>query len=173
MTERRGVYTTSRNLERLSLDSAYHTSPHFNPIPCLKNTNGSKATGVRGDYADWDHLWWNGSQCDFVHLVDENTNFFTQMKSENAQWGKKEENSDGYFLCVPHRLLLALCLNRWTRVGSINKFPFPWALAGLSSGEAHQEVREEESAGVFISQASSIQVASSGLCPASKDFCSL
>ena len=71
---------------------------------------------------------------------------FTQMKSENAQWGKKEENSDGYFLCVPHcLLLLALCLNKWTRGGSISKFPFPWALAGLSSGEAHQEVREEKS----------------------------
>ena len=38
------MYTKSRNLERLSLDSAYHTSPHFNLIPYLNNTSGSKAT---------------------------------------------------------------------------------------------------------------------------------
>lgn len=43
MTERWGVYTRSRNLERLFLDSAYHTSPHCNLIPYLKNTSGRKA----------------------------------------------------------------------------------------------------------------------------------
>ena len=68
------------------------------------------------------------------------------MKNESAHRGKKEENSDGHFLCVPHCILLfALCPNRWTSVGSINRFPFPGALTGLSSGEAHQETREERS----------------------------
>ena len=68
------------------------------------------------------------------------------MKNESAHRGKKEENSDGHFLCVPHCILLfALCPNRWTSVGSINRFPFPRAWTGLSSGEAHQETREERS----------------------------
>ena len=47
--------------------------------------------------------------------------------------------------CVPCILLLALCPNRWTSVGSINRVPFPRALTGLSSGEAHQETRGERS----------------------------
>ena len=80
MTGRRGMYTKSRNLERLSLDSAYHTSPHFNLIPYLKNTSGSKATVSGGIMQIEITSWWNGSQWDFVHLVDENTNFLLRWR---------------------------------------------------------------------------------------------
>lgn len=80
----------------------------------------------------------------------------TQMKNESAHRGKKERRT-WWGLCVPCCILL-LALSAWIDgpgLAPSTGFPFPRALTGLSSGEAHQETRGERSQVVFIAQASS------------------
>lgn len=123
-------------MERLSLNSAYHTTPHFYPIPYLKNTSGSHALGFRGNYARLSlPLGKTVANRTLCIPFDDDTNFSPISKIKVYTEGRKRTVPDIFYLCPQISFLFSLCPSRWTCVDYINGFPCPLTLFALSSRE--------------------------------------